>query len=283
MNNAVLGKYVPGNSFVHRLDPRYKFVIMIILMIAAFWRSSGYLGLFFVYLFVIIAIINAKIKVSKILKMIKYMLFMITLLFIINLFTMQSGLIIYNLNKIIPSINFPIYLKPIVETLYILLRLILMISISFILTTTTKPMEMTYAIEALLKPLKKIRFPVHEVAMIISIALRFIPTLFEEAERIMKAQASRGIDIREGKLKEKIIALTSLIIPLFVSAFQRSEELADAMEARGYDPSGKRTRYRILKSSTKDVVVLLAGLSVLTITILFGVFQQEVLEVIKIW
>lgn len=140
-----------------------------------------------------------------------------------------------------------------------------MIMVTTILTASTKPLDLTLAIEDLLSPLKRFGFPAHEIAMMISIALRFIPTLIDETNRIMKAQASRGVDLKEGSFKEKIVAILSLIVPLFVSSFQRAEELADAMEARGYVPSATRTRYKQLKHGLKDYVTL--G----SVTILLGV------------
>jgi energy-coupling factor transport system permease protein len=145
-----------------------------------------------------------------------------------------------------------------------------MISLTTILTTTTKPLDLTYGLESLMSPLKRVKFPAHEIAMTISIALRFIPTLLEEADKIIKAQASRGVDLAEGKLKDKITALISLIIPLFISSFQRSEELANAMEARGYDPAGVRTRYRILALKRRDVIALIIGVLIMTASIIFS-------------
>ena len=165
----------------------------------------------------------------------------------------------------IPYINLTIYYSAFVNSFYIIFRLALMISLTLILTSTTKPMDLTYGLEWLMTPLKIVHFPVHEVAMTISLALRFIPTLLDETDRIMKAQASRGVDFQEGKLSEKIRAIVSLIVPLFISAFQRSDELANAMEARGYDPSKKRTRYRLLKWKMRDT------LSLVFILVLFGV------------
>ena len=140
---------------------------------------------------------------------------------------------------------------------YIVMRLILMISLTMILTSTTKPMDMTYAFEWYMTPLKPIRFPVHEIAMTLSIALRFIPTLLDETERIMKAQASRGVDFNHGGIFKRFGAIIALIIPLFVSALERSEELANAMIVRGYDPRAKRTRYRLLRFSWRDIIAFL--------------------------
>ena len=140
---------------------------------------------------------------------------------------------------------------------YIVMRLILMIALTMVLTSTTKPMDMTYAFEWYMTPLKVVRFPAHEIAMTLSIALRFIPTLLDETERIMKAQASRGVDFNHGGLFKRFGAVIALIIPLFVSALERSEELANAMIVRGYDPRAKRTRYRLLRFSWRDIIAFL--------------------------
>lgn len=146
--------------------------------------------------------------------------------------------------------GFTIYSDAVNQTLYIVVRLMLMVIITTVLTATTKPLDLTLGIEKLLKPFEKVGVPAHIIAMIISIALRFIPTLIEETQRIMNAQASRGVDLENGSIKEKIMAILSLIVPLFVSAFDRADQLANAMEARGYDPSRKRTRYKVLKMQT---------------------------------
>ena len=151
-----------------------------------------------------------------------------------------------------------------------------MLAVTTILTTTTKPLDMTYGLEWYMSPLKVIRFPAHEIAMTISIALRFIPTILEETERIIKAQKSRGVDLEEGKLKEKIGAIISLLIPLLISSFQRSEELSDAMEARGYNPSAKRTRYRVLKFKLSDLFAALITVILLTLIILLGVYNLQI-------
>ena len=135
------------------------------------------------------------------------------------------------------------------------------------LTATTKPLDLTLGIEDLLQPFARFHVPSHEIAMLISIALRFIPDLIEETQRIMKAQTSRGVDLKEGSLKEKIMAILSLIVPLFVSAFQRAEDLANAMEARGYAPGEKRTRYKVLKMKYYDYL-LLAGASCLIVILI---------------
>ena len=181
---------------------------------------------------------------------------------------------IYCLGSDIVNVAFSIgktdvYFEAIWQSLKIILRLVLMIELTMILTATTKPLDLTFAFEWYLSPLKLIKFPAHEVAMTISIALRFIPTLLDETDRIMKAQSSRGVDFKHGKLGTRIKAIVSLIIPLFISSFQRSEELADSMEARGYNPKAKRTRYRVLKFGLNDLFgfILTAGIMSVVIVI----------------
>ena len=159
--------------------------------------------------------------------------------------------------------GFTIYSDAVNQTLYIVVRLMLMVIITTVLTATTKPLDLTLGIEKLLKPFEKIGVPAHIIAMMISIALRFIPTLIEETQRIMNAQASRGVDLENGSIKEKIMAILSLIVPLFVSAFDRADQLANAMEARGYDPSRKRTRYKVLKMQTIDYASMILSVVVL--------------------
>lgn len=273
MNNIALGKYIPGNSFIHRLDPRSKIFIMILLMVVIFWN----VGSFFRYpvyailsILILILLKIAGIALKTILKSLKPMIFMMVFLFIINIFVYKEGPVLFT----IPFINFSLYWEAVSQTLFIIIRLALMLAVTTILTTTTKPLDMTYGLEWYMTPLKIIHFPAHEIAMTISIALRFIPTILEETQRIIKAQKSRGVDLENGKLKEKIGAIISLLIPLLISSFQRSEELSDAMEARGYNPSAKRTRYRLLKFSSIDLIS-----SLFTILLLIGVILLKVYNI----
>ena len=277
MNNIVLGKYIPGNSFIHKMDPRSKILAMILLMITIFWNVGESLRFpvyFLLAIFIYVLLRVAGIKVKTILKSLKPMMFMMVFLFVINAFVYQEGLKLFT----IPFVNFTLHLDAITQTLFIIIRLALMLAVTTILTTTTKPLEMTYGLEWYMNPLKAIKFPAHEIAMTISIALRFIPTILEETQRIIKAQKSRGVDLEEGKLKEKIGAIISLLIPLLISSFQRSEELSDAMEARGYDPSKKRTKYRILKFTNIDLYSLIGTTLVMTSIILIGIFSDNIVS-----
>ena len=267
MNNISLGRYIPYDTIIHKLDPRTKILAMIMLLVCVF-LPIGYIGYATLLILVFALLKVSKIKVSSIYKSLKPMWFMMLFILIINMFLIQDGEVLFTL------FGRDFYTKAFTQTLMIIIRLALMISVTSVLTATTKPLDLTYGLEFFMTPLKVIKFPAHEIAMTISIALRFIPTILEETQKIMKAQASRGVDLQEGKLKEKISAIISLIIPLFISAFQRSEELANAMEARGYNPSAKRTRYRVLKFQAKDVLSLCVSIVVLGMCIGFAQFPN---------
>ncbi|MCX5774789.1 MAG: energy-coupling factor transporter transmembrane component T [Firmicutes bacterium] len=287
MKNLTLGRYIPYNSPIHRLDPRIKLFSLIILMVAIFIKFVNVPMNFIMYglIFVIILILMAMshIGLFTLFKQLKALWLMILFLLIINILMPNTG-------AFFRVWFFNVYYNAIWQTLYIVIRLILMVGLTMVLTTTTRPLDLTYAIEWYLAPLRIVKFPTHEIAMTISIALRFIPTLLDETNRIMKAQESRGVDFKNGKLKEKIRAVVSLIVPLFISAFQRSEELANAMEARGYDPSAKRTRYRVMKWKFWDtvalvfVVVFLAGVIVTSVMRLdFIVLLTPIVNIILGW
>lgn len=261
MDNIVFGNYIPLNSIIHKLDPRAKIIGMLLLMIAIF-LPAGYVGYLVVGLVIFDCVYLAQLKVSYIMKAMKPMLFMMLFLIVINVLVIHTG------DVMTEVFGIKVYSDAIFQTLYIVIRLFFMVAITTILTATTKPLDLTLGIEDLLVPFKKIGVPAHEIAMMISIALRFIPTLIEEAQRIMKAQSSRGVDLEEGKFKEKVMAILSLIVPLFISAFQRAEDLAYAMEARGYVPDKKRTRYKQLKMHIQDVVMLLFVIAVIVIEVL---------------
>ena len=272
MNNITLGKYVPYNSLIHKLDPRFKIFAMILLMVGVFLNFASIWMNFIVYGILLAIIITimlvSHVKLSSLFKQLKVMWFMILFLLIINMMVPGNP----DLGFIQITSSWKIYLSAIYNTLYIAIRLVIMLAISLVLTSTTTPLELTGALEWYMYPLKYIKFPVHEIAMTISLALRFIPTILEATDKIMKAQASRGVDFQRGKLKEKIRAIISLIIPLFISAFQRSEDLANAMEARGYNPQAKRTRYRVNKWKVRDsfalvfILLVFAGLLTLVFT-----------------
>lgn len=258
MSNMTFGRYTFRETFIHHLDARNKIILMLIVMAGIFiqfsmWSTSLLLsGIYVVMLFVFM--LMARINFLSLFKSLSTMWFFIIILMAIYIFIPNNN---YYLPTAFSIGQVAVKWDAICQSGYIIMRLVLMLSLTIILTSTTKPMDMTYAFEWYMKPLKPIHFPVHEIAMTLSIALRFIPTLLDETERIMKAQSSRGIDFNHGGVFKRFGAIIALIIPLFVSALERSEELANAMIVRGYDPKAKRTKYRTLRFSFRDIVAFL--------------------------
>ena len=260
MNNLVFGKYIPIDSPIHKLDPRAKLIGLFLMMIGVFVPKSWWVFLLIAFL-ITIALILAKIGIKMIVQSFKPMIMMMLFLVIINSLTVKTGNPLFTLG------DFVIYSDAVFNTLFVIVRLMLMISMTTLLTATTKPLDLTLGIEWILKPLQIIHFPTHEVAMMVSIALRFIPTIIEETIRIMNAQKSRGVDFENGSLSSKIASILSLIVPLFSVAFERAYELADAMEARGYVPGAQRSRYHILKFRFIDYLFILICLATTTFSI----------------
>ncbi|MFD2043146.1 energy-coupling factor transporter transmembrane component T family protein [Ornithinibacillus salinisoli] len=258
MNNSlIIGQYVPGNSVVHRLDPRTKITIIFLFVIFVFFANSvpsyGLLAAF-----AISTTLITRIPIRYILKGLTPVWFLIAFTFILHIFVTKEGSVLLEI------FTFEIYTGGIIQGLAISLRFFLLILVTSLLTLTTTPIEITDAIEDMLHPLKKVKFPVHELALMMSISLRFIPTLMQETEKISRAQASRGVDFRTGPLKERIKAIVPLLVPLFVSAFKRAEELAMAMEARGYQGGEGRTKLRELKIESRDIFVYIIFACVIT-------------------
>ena len=266
MANITLGRYIPLDSPIHKMDPRAKILAMLLVLIAIFF-PAGWLGYAIIFVAASAVIIIARLSFSFIWRAMKPMLFMLVFLFVINSFLLKTGDPLFTVG------SFTLYSDAVFQTLYIAVRLLLMVMITTCLTATTKPLDMTLGIEDLLKPFQKIHVPAHEIAMLISIALRFIPDLIDETERIIKAQESRGVDLKEGKIMERIMAILSLIVPLFVSAFQRAEDLANAMEARGYSPGEERTRYKVLKMEGRDYVLLAGATALLACMVWLAYFR----------
>ena len=267
----VFGKFTPYNTIIHRLDPRLKFFALIALMVMCFLPYGNYANRFIVLgvlaLIIVLIMILAKINPVSIFRSLKSLWVMMIFLLIIFVFVQQG----VDTSSLHPMIIFPngytIYWEGLFQTLHVFLRLILMLCLTLILTSTTTPMDITYALDWYLYPLKLIKFPTQIVTMIISLALRFIPTLLDESQKIMKAQKSRGVDYNRGFISKKIKSVTTLIIPLLVSCFSRSVELSLAMDARGYDPYGKRTSYKILEFHGRDLVSLFVVLLIMALFI----------------
>ena len=264
MKNFALGQYLPLDSWIHKLDPRVKIISMMVLMVSVF--VADFKAYILLALFLIFAVLSAKLTFKFIMKSMKPMMFMLIFLFIINMLVIRSGYVIFSFWKI------TLYSDAVAQTVFILGRLVFMIMITTLLTATTAPLDLTLGLEDLLAPFRKIGVPSHVIAMMISIVLRFIPTLIEDTQRIMQAQASRGVDLDEGSIKEKVQGIISMILPLFVSAFQRAEDLADAMEARGYYPGKVRTRYKQLRIQWTDILGLIICIAVLISVIMIKRF-----------
>ena len=266
MASMTFGRYTFRETYVHHLDARNKIFLMILFMVGIFfqfhmWSTALLLsGLYFLILIAIM--IFARVNFFSLFRSLSGMWMFIIILMAIYIFIPNNN---YYLPVAFKIGSLEVQWDAFCQTAYIILRLILMIALTMVLTSTTKPMDMTYAFEWYMSPLKLIkplRFLAHEIAMTLSIALRFIPTLLDETERIMKAQASRGVDFNHGGLFKRFGAVIALIIPLFVSALERSEELANAMIVRGYDPRAKRTRFRLLRFTWRDAIafILITGL-----------------------
>ena len=265
MNSLVFGKYIPIDSAVHRLDPRAK-LIGLFLMIAAVFVPKSWWAFLVIGIFVFITLLSAKIGIRMIVQSFKPMIMMMIFLLVINSLTVKTGDVLFNVGSV------QVHSDAVFNTLFVIVRLLLMISLTTILTATTKPLDLTLGIEWLLKPLELVKFPSHEVALMVSIALRFIPTIIEETIRIMNAQKSRGVDFDNGSISSKISAILSLIVPLFSVSFERAYELADAMEARGYVPGAERTRYHVLKFRFTDYLFVLICMALLAFSILSRIY-----------
>lgn len=278
--NVTVGKYIPGNSVIHKLNPRLKLAINIIFIVLVFMvHDFIYLGSFL--LIAITAFLASGVRKRQLLRMMIPVTFIAIFLFLVNAFILEDGYTALPNGNVnydgkgegffwhqVSWWKFHLSDRVVFQTLFISLRIYIMIIITTLLTATTRPIALTRAIEDLLLPLKLLFVPVHIIAMIISIALRFIPTLLEEAQRIMKAQSSRGVDFKNGNAKSKAKSMITLIIPLFVTAFSKAEDLGNAMETRGYDPYAKRTRYRAYPIKWVDVLIAILVMGLIAVTIL---------------
>ena len=261
LKDITLGQYFPGNTVIHRLDPRTKLLFTVLYIVALFSAKGG------VTYAVLFAVLCASIAVSRIhprniLRGMKPILFIIVLTAVLNIFYTPGD----------PIWQWK-FLKITVEGLwaafFMVLRISFLITCTFLLTYTTSPIMLTDGLERLLGPLKKVRVPVHELSMMMSIALRFIPTLIEETDKIMSAQKARGADFDTGNLFQKAKALVPLLVPLFISAFRRADELATAMECRCYHGGEGRTRLRQLRFQGSDIAALILGAALVALVLIF--------------
>lgn len=269
ISDITIGQYFPGNSIVHKLDPRMK-IILIFLLIVSIFICKNIAGLGAIILFSVILVLISKIPFKTVLKSIKPLVVIILLTAVLNIFYGKGDALV-QLGKL------KITADGIETAVFMAVRIITLVVISSLLTYTTSPTELTDALERLLKPLKLIKIDVHSIAMTMTIALRFIPTLIEEIEKIMSAQKSRGADLESGGLIHRAKALIPVLIPLFVSAFRRAGELAYAMECRCYHGGEGRTKMKVMKLSARDFLSLAAVIVFMVIIVLINHFVPSIL------
>ncbi|MDX9690845.1 MAG: energy-coupling factor transporter transmembrane component T [Acholeplasmataceae bacterium] len=317
MNNITIGQYIPGNSWLHKLDPRIKLLSLVIILVGTFLipisaQMVSLISMVALFVIIIILTMTTGVPMKKVLNGLKPIVFLLTFTFFIQVFYVRTGdilfgpitmhisltsivgiilfIIFYNMTKkyikfrvlyfffaaisvfvlqaILPYVSFTtyqvsIYDEGLLRAGFIFLRITNVIMITSLLTFTTMTTDLNYGIEALLKPLKIIKVPVDVIAMMLSLTLRYIPTLLGETEKIMKAQASRGVDFKESKFKEKVVQIVSLLIPVFVISFKRAEDLGNAMEVRGYIIGAKRTKVDQYQIGVSDYFSLLASVMIL--------------------
>lgn len=321
MKNVTIGQYIPGTSFLYRLDPRTKLISLMILMISTFILQD-ILHILILLAATILILVIGQISVVRVFKGLRPIMFLLLFTFFFQILFVKTGQVFFdtdfNINlytilivvllylfyrftkqyvpfkllyfvvfilasgyvlstitlgvQLTNPIQFVIYEDGILAASFIMVRLIIIVTLSTILTLTTKPTDLTLGLEKLLKPLSIIRINAEEIALIISLALRYIPTLLDEANKIMLAQASRGVDFNEGKLKDKITQIVSLLVPMFIISFNRSDDLANAMEARNFVPGNQRTRLHMLRWKRLD-----------TLTIVFSTLVMVLSIVVIIW
>ena len=262
LKDITLGQFFPGNTIAHRLDPRTKLILTIVYIVALL-MARGVLGYALMLLILLSCLMLSKIKPKAVLRGLRPIFFIIIFTMILNIFFVgEDYTVLFEFHFIV------ITREGLFNAVFMASRLMMLIVGTFLLTYTTSPIALTDGLEMLLNPLKKIKLPIHELAMMMSIALRFIPTLIEETDKTMSAQKARGADFETGGLVKRAKAILPLIIPLFISAFRRADELAIAMESRCYHGGEGRTRMKILKMSARDYIALLCGAVLITVVVL---------------
>ena len=265
LKDITLGQYFPGNSVIHRLDPRTKLIMLVVYIVALFmaksWISYALMGVFLVWV-----IKKSTIPVKSIVKGMKPLVMILIFTGVLNLFFTQEGTLLVDIWVI------KIYSGGLSRAVLMILRILMLITCTFLLTYTTSPIALTDGLEALMNPLKKIKVPVHELSMMMCIALRFIPTLIEETDKIMCAQKARGADFENGSLMERAKALIPILVPLFISAFRRADELATAMECRCYQGGEGRTKMKLLRYHREDFVSFGIGILMIAAMMVLGTF-----------
>jgi len=265
LKDITLGQFFPGDSVIHKLDPRTK-LLMVVVYIAALFVASNWISYGIVLAFLIISIRLSTIKLKTITRGMKPVLFIVVFTGILNLFFTEGT------HVLVSFWGITITLEALKQAFFMISRIMMLITGTFLLTYTTSPIALTDGLESLLGPLKHIKVPVHELSMMMCIALRFIPTLIEETDKIMSAQKARGADFETGNLMQRARALVPILVPLFISAFRRADELAIAMECRCYQGGEGRTKMKQLHYSRWDFNALSIGLILLAAMIVLRAF-----------
>ncbi len=272
LKDVTFGQYYPSNSFVHKMDARIKLLLCLVFMVGIFFVQS-FVVFGFITVFLIILIASSRVPLKSILKSIKGIIVLLLLTVVLNIFFTKGD---PEKDKLLVSWwIFEIWDAGLYFAAKMFLRLVYLVMGSSVLTLTTTPVDLTHAIESLLKPLKVIRVPVHELALIMSLTLSFIPSLMEETDRIINAQKARGADFDTGGLVKRAKAFIPILIPLLVGGFRRAEELANAMNSRCYEGATKRTQMRVMKLTWRDLVgTLVVLLFFVTVFVIFGMKSQ---------
>ena len=265
LKDITLGQYFPGNTVAHKLDPRTK-ILLVVLYIVALFCAKGIVTYAIMGLCLSVCVRISKVSLKQLVRGLKPVLFILLFTGILNLFFTPGDRYLVEWGFLRIS---DVGLR---NAIFMVLRIMLLIMGTFLLTYTTSPISLTDGLERLLNGLKKLRVPVHELAMMMSIALRFIPTLIEETDKIMSAQKARGADFESGNLIQKAKALIPILVPLFISAFRRADELATAMECRCYHGGEGRTKLHVLQYARRDYIALLLGVLVMVLVIVLARF-----------
>ena len=246
LKDITLGQFFPGKSPIHRMDPRTKLILTVVYIVALF-LANNWLSYLAMMVFLVSCIKISAIPPKSIVRGMKPLVLILVFTAVLNLFYTDGGIVLVRLGSL------AITTEGLKRAFFMIWRILMLISGTFLLTYTTSPISLTDGLESLMNPLKKLRVPVHELAMMMSIALRFIPTLIEETDKIMNAQKARGADFENGSIIDRAKALVPVLVPLFISAFRRADELATAMECRCYQGGEGRTKMKLLRFSRVDI------------------------------
>ena len=269
LGDVTFGQYYNANSFVHKTDPRIKRLLLIAYIVAVF-LAGNFLSLAAVLVFLIIAVMFSSVPIGSVLRSIKAIFFLILFTAVLN--------VLFHVRSETDTVYFWVITKEgLLSAAFLASRLILLVTGSSLLTLTTTPVSLTDGLESLLKPLALIKFPVHELALIMSIALRMIPTLANETDRIICAQKARGADFESGNIISRLKALVPVLIPLIISALRRADELGDAMDARCYWGSKDRTKYKKLKLSFRDPVAVIFVGGLITGVVFLNIYYAQII------